>query len=103
MLGFCPPHTQMTRLEHLCRKAVHETLAATNAVPLLEAAHAFADDQLLNQCRAYVAENPGDVAQGGGVEQLTDFGVTKGLLKDALQGLAASKEEIEMLIARNRE
>ena len=81
----------MTRLELLCRKAVHGSLAATNAVPLLEAAHAIADDQLLAQCRVFVAEHPGEIERGGGVEQLTDFGVTKGLLRDALRGWAAAK------------
>ena len=56
-------------------------------MPLLEAAHATGDGR---HC-GYVADNAAEVRASGGVEQLRDLGVAKGLLGDALDQVAELK------------
>ena len=82
---------QVPRLELLCAQALQESVGPASAVPLLEAAHATGDGRLLAQCRRYVADNAAEVRASGGVEQLRDFGVAKGLLGDALDQVAELK------------
>ena len=81
---------QVPRLELLCAQALQERVAPATAVPLLEgqAAHATGDGRLLAQCRRYVADHAAEVRASGGVEQLRDLGVAKGLLGDALDQVA---------------
>ncbi|EOD10813.1 hypothetical protein EMIHUDRAFT_248207 [Emiliania huxleyi CCMP1516] len=75
---------QVPRLELLCAQALQESVGPASAVPLLEAAHTMGDGRLLAQCRRCVADHAAEVRASGGVEQLRDFGVAKGLLGDAL-------------------
>ena len=75
---------RVRRLELLCAVAIAEAMSAENALPLLEAAHAMRDDGLVGRCRRYVHEHGGAVGASGGVEELRDLGLTKGLLRDAL-------------------
>ena len=82
---------QVPRLELLCAQALQESVGPASAVPLLEAAHTMGDGRLLAQCRRYVADNAAEVRASGGVEQLRDFGVAKGLLGDALDQVAELK------------
>ena len=82
---------QVPRLELLCAQALQESVAPATAVPLLEAAHTMGDGRLLAQCRRYVADHAAEVRASGGVEQLRDFGVAKGLLGDALDQVAELK------------
>ncbi|EOD20532.1 hypothetical protein EMIHUDRAFT_355105, partial [Emiliania huxleyi CCMP1516] len=82
---------QVPRLELLCAQALQESVAPATAVPLLEAAHTLGDGRLLAQCRRYVADHAAEVRASGGVEQLRDFGVAKGLLGDALDQVAELK------------
>ena len=70
---------QVPRLELLCAQALQESVAPATAVPLLEAAHATGNGRLLAQCRRFVADNAAEVRASGGVEQLRDLGVAKGL------------------------
>ena len=83
---------QVPRLELLCAQALQESVGPATAVPLLEAAHATGDGRLLAQCRRYVADHAAEVRASGGVEQLRDFGVAKGLLGDALDQVAELKK-----------
>ena len=82
---------QVPRLELLCAQALQESVGPASAVPLLEAAHTTGDGRLLAQCRRYVADHAAEVRASGGVEQLRDFGVAKGLLGDALDQVAELK------------
>ncbi|EOD41568.1 hypothetical protein EMIHUDRAFT_349124 [Emiliania huxleyi CCMP1516] len=82
---------QVPRLELLCAQALQESVGPASAVPLLEAAHATGDGRLLAQCRRYVADHAAEVRASGGVEQLRDLGVAKGLLGDALDQVAELK------------
>ena len=82
---------QVPRLELLCAQALQESVGPATAVPLLEAAHTTGDGRLLAQCRRYVADHAAEVRASGGVEQLRDFGVAKGLLGDALDQVAELK------------
>ncbi|EOD39382.1 hypothetical protein EMIHUDRAFT_312979 [Emiliania huxleyi CCMP1516] len=82
---------QVPRLELLCAQALQESVAPASAVPLLEAAHTTGDGRLLAQCRRFVADHAAEVRASGGVEQLRDFGVAKGLLGDALDQVAELK------------
>merc|ERR1711965_898191 len=82
---------QVPRLELLCAQALQESVAPATAVPLLEAAHTMGDGRLLAQCRRFVADHAAEVRASGGVEQLRDFGVAKGLLGDALDQVAELK------------
>ena len=84
---------RVRRLELLCAAAIAEAMSAENALPLLEAAHAMRDDGLLGRCRRYVREHSGAVGASGAVEELRDFGVTKGLLRDALLHVGELGEE----------
>ena len=70
---------------------MQESVGPASAVPLLEAAHATGDGRLLAQCRRYVADHAAEVRASGGVEQLRDLGVAKGLLGDALDQVAELK------------
>merc|ERR1711965_827368 len=79
---------QVPRLELLCAQALQESVGPATAVPLLEAAHTMGDGRLLAQCRRYVADHAAEVRASGGVEQLRDLGVAKGLLGDALDQVA---------------
>ena len=88
---------QVPRLELLCAQALQESVGPASAVPLLEAAHATGDGRLLAQCRRYVADNAAEVRASGGVEQLRDFGVAKGLLGDALDQVAELKGAMRAL------
>ena len=81
----------MPRLELLCAQALQESVGPATAVPLLEAAHTTGDGRLLAQCRRYVADHAAEVRASGGVEQLRDLGVAKGLLGDALDQVAELK------------
>ena len=87
---------QVRRLELLCARAVQERVGPRTAVPLLEAACATEDARLVAQCRRYVAEHSGAVRASGGVGQLRELGVAKGLLGDALDRVAAQQTTIEM-------
>ena len=82
---------QVPRLELLCAQALQESVGPASAVPLLEAAHTTGDGRLLAQCRRYVADHAAEVRASGGVEQLRDLGVAKGLLGDALDQVAELK------------
>ncbi|EOD25702.1 hypothetical protein EMIHUDRAFT_100655 [Emiliania huxleyi CCMP1516] len=53
-----------------------------------QAAHTTGDGRLLAQCRRYVADHAAEVRASGGVEQLRNMGVAKGLLGDALDQVA---------------
>ena len=86
---------QVQRLELLCARAVQERVGAGNAVPLLQAASATSDERLFDQCRRYVTEHSGAVRASGGVEQLRDLGVAKGLLGDALDRVAEMEAKYE--------
>ena len=88
---------QVPRLELLCAQALQESVGPASAVPLLEAAHATGDGRLLAQCRRYVADNAAEVRASGGVEQLRDLGVAKGLLGDALDEVAELKGTVAAL------
>ena len=88
---------QVPRLELLCAQALQESVAPATAVPLLEAAHTMGDGRLLAQCRRYVADNAAEVRASGGVEQLRDLGVAKGLLGDALDQVAELKGTVAAL------
>ncbi|EOD25757.1 hypothetical protein EMIHUDRAFT_354066, partial [Emiliania huxleyi CCMP1516] len=79
---------QVPRLELLCAQALQESVGPATAVPLLEAAHTMGDGRLLAQCRRFVADHAAEVRASGGVEQLRDLGVAKGLLGDALDQVA---------------
>ncbi|EOD41273.1 hypothetical protein EMIHUDRAFT_433296 [Emiliania huxleyi CCMP1516] len=83
---------QVPRLELLCAQALQESVAPATAVPLLEAAHTMGDGRLLAQCRRFVADHAAEVRASGGVEQLCDLGVAKGLLGDALDQVAELKK-----------
>ncbi|EOD27814.1 hypothetical protein EMIHUDRAFT_353638 [Emiliania huxleyi CCMP1516] len=83
---------QVPRLELLCAQALQESVALATAVPLLEAAHTTGDGRLLAQCRRFVADHAAEVRASGGVEQLRDLGVAKGLLGDALDQVAELKK-----------
>ncbi|EOD21036.1 hypothetical protein EMIHUDRAFT_354993 [Emiliania huxleyi CCMP1516] len=83
---------QVPRLELLCAQALQESVAPASAVPLLEAAHTTGDGRLLAQCRRFVADHAAEVRASGGVEQLRDLGVAKGLLGDALDQVAELKK-----------
>ena len=82
---------RVPRLELLCAQALQESVAPATAVPLLEAAHTTGDGRLLAQCRRYVADHAAEVRASGGVEQLRDISVAKGLLGDALDQVAELK------------
>ena len=82
---------QVPRLEVLCARALQESVGPATAVPLLEAARKTGDGRLLAQCRRYVADHAAEVRASGGVEQLRDLGVAKGLLGDALDQVAELK------------
>ncbi|EOD08788.1 hypothetical protein EMIHUDRAFT_311940 [Emiliania huxleyi CCMP1516] len=88
---------QVPRLELLCAQALQESVAPATAVPLLEAAHTTGDGRLLAQCRRFVADHAAEVRASGGVEQLRDFGVAKGLLGDALDQVAELKGAMRAL------
>ncbi|EOD08290.1 hypothetical protein EMIHUDRAFT_371997 [Emiliania huxleyi CCMP1516] len=88
---------QVPRLELLCAQALQESVAPATAVPLLEAAHTLGDGRLLAQCRRFVADHAAEVRASGGVEQLRDFGVAKGLLGDALDQVAQLKGAMRAL------
>ncbi|EOD38747.1 hypothetical protein EMIHUDRAFT_361563, partial [Emiliania huxleyi CCMP1516] len=88
---------QVPRLELLCAQALQESVAPATAVPLLEAAHTLGDGRLLAQCRRFVADHAAEVRASGGVEQLRDFGVAKGLLGDALDQVAELKGAMHAL------
>ena len=75
---------QVPRLELLCAQALQESVAPATAVPLLEAAHTLGDGRLLAQCRRFVADHAAEVRASGGVEQLRDLGLLKGLLADSM-------------------
>ena len=87
---FCKNVTHVAR-----KRAAGESVRPANAAaPLLEAARhtSFSGDgQLLAQCRRYVADHAAEVRASGGVEQLRDLGVAKGLLGDALDQVAELK------------
>ena len=85
------------RLELLVAKAIVETMDATKVLPLLEAAHAMHDDELLQRCRRYVRAHSGAVGASGTVEELADLGVAKGLLRDALLHNGELSEEAKRL------
>ena len=58
-------------------------------MPLLGAAcEASERERLFAWCRRFVVEHSGAVRRGGGVEQLREIGVAKGLLGDALDCVA---------------
>ncbi|EOD29066.1 hypothetical protein EMIHUDRAFT_365941, partial [Emiliania huxleyi CCMP1516] len=88
---------QVPRLELLCAQALQESVAPATAVPLLEAAHTMSDGRLLAQCRRFVADHAAEVRASGGVEQLRDLGVAKGLLGDALDQVAELKGTVAAL------
>ena len=72
-------------------------MAPATAVPLLEAARAVDDERLFAQCRRFVAEHSAEVRASGGVEQLRDLGVAKGLLGDALDQVTQLKGTVKAL------
>ena len=74
----------MRRLEFICRKKLSDSVTAASAVPLLEAAHATDDQRLFGQCRRYIYENSVAVKESGGIEQLQDHCITKGVLSDII-------------------
>jgi len=88
---------QVPRLELLCAQALQQSVVAETAVPLLEAAHTMGDGRLLAQCRRYVADNATEVRASGGVEQLRNLGVAKGLLGDALDQVTELQEALDAL------
>ena len=67
----------------LCLKVVEDRLAPATAVPLLESAHAAGDARLFKKCRRFVLKECGAVRRAGGVGQLRDLGLAKGLLVDS--------------------
>ena len=86
---------QVRRLELICLHKLHGSVGAESAVPLLEAsaAHAYNHPQLFGQCRRYFAQNGAEVKKAGGLEQLSDFPVAKGLLGDAIDRCEQLEEE----------
>ena len=81
------------RLGLLVTKAMTEAVRGDTAVPFLEAAQTMGDARLFGQCRSWIAEKPGEVRRSGGVEQLTDLGVAKGLLGDAMDEVVRLKRK----------
>ena len=86
---------QIPRLAALCRKATEERLAPATAVPLLESAHAAGDARLLARCRRFIVRECGAVRRAGGLTQLREFAVAKGLLSDAYHEVEALRHENE--------
>ena len=74
------------RLAQLCLKALLEDqIAADTAVPLLEAAHNDAsNERLFKKCRRFIRANGGAVKAAGGIDDLQQLEVAKGLLGDAI-------------------
>ena len=85
----------MERLAQLCLKAlVEDQLAADTAVPLLEAAHNDASNELLfNECRRFILDNGGAVKAAGGIDDLQQHAVTKGLLCDSIDEVERLRKE----------
>merc|ERR1712216_681782 len=83
------------RLELICMHAIRGSVDAVSAVPLLEASavHNYNHPHLFGQCRRYIAQNGAEVKKAGGLEQLSDFPVTKGLLGDAMDRCEQLEEE----------
>ena len=75
---------QVTRLELLCLQAIEVSLGPHDVVQLLEAAHATSNERLFAQCRQYVVDHGAEVKRSGGLEELQDFGIAKGLLSDSI-------------------
>eukprot|EP00947_MAST-08B_sp_MAST-8B-sp1_P002173 g2173.t1 len=78
----------MVRLERLCLQALEgEYLTAETAVPMLEAARAVGGGceaggghWLFHRCRRFIQDHSKEVVEAGGLEQLQEHAVTKGLL-----------------------
>ena len=85
---------QVCRLELICRKALSEGVSAGSAVPLLEAAHATDDQRLFAQCRRYISENSVAVKESGGIEQLQDHRITKGVLSDVISRVDVLEKQL---------
>ena len=85
---------RVRRLELLCAQALQERVGPTTAVPLLQVACAEENERLFAQCRRFVAEHSGAVRASGGVEQLRDLGVAKGLLGDAMDQVTQLKATV---------
>ena len=68
-------------------------------MPLLQAAGAREYDHphLFGQCRRYIAKNGVAVKEAGGLEQLNDHSVTKGLLSDAMDECGRLQGEVREL------
>ena len=86
---------QVRRLELICMHAIRGSVDAESAVPLLEASavHNYNHPHLFGQCRRYIAQNGAEVKKAGGLEQLSDFPVAKGLLGDAMEENGRLQEE----------
>ena len=62
-------------------------LSPENAVPLLEAACSRqepGDERLFDACRQFVLDNGSEVVEAGGLDQLQELAVAKGLLRDSI-------------------
>ena len=74
-------------------------LNVENVLPLTEAAHAMQDTELLARCRRFAYNNSAAVGATGAVADLSDLGVTKGLLQDAYSKNAQLESRISQLEA----
>jgi hypothetical protein len=95
----------LSRLEALCTHHLDEggkLLTPGSAVPLLEGArhHVAEDDgRLFDTYRQYILDHGSEVVEAGGLDQLQEHSVTKGLLGDAyaevarLRGSGSEKSE----------
>ena len=89
----CVPGPVLVRSHHLMVRpllcqAIADAVRAETAVPFLESANTMDDKHLFAQCRSFIAAHPAEVRRSGGVEQLRDLSVAKGLLADAMDEVA---------------
>jgi hypothetical protein len=79
---------QVPRLKLLCQQAIEASLEPQNAVQLLGAAHVTENERLFDQCRQYIVQHGVEVKRSGGLEDVEDLGVARGLLGDAIDRCA---------------
>ena len=80
---------QVPRLVSICLARAEQELRNDTVVPLLENAHVMNDTRLLMHCRRFMLRE----GKAGGVGQLQDLGVAKGLLNDAYSEISVLRAE----------
>merc|ERR1740117_1361648 len=86
---------QVKRLELLCLQVLEARMSAQNVVQVLEAAKDVGDERLLQQCRHFVLDNARAVKLGGGVEEVSNLSIAKGLLSDCLDRIGDMQDQIQ--------